>query len=1425
MHIFIFAVDEDIDFADSGSGDDAGAGDGIPGAPMNSSPRPSPRGRAEMSQYVIARNTSLTAFLSAEAAANLTADSDTAARNSLFDMTKQGHRRGVSEISDSVASAIKTIPETKTPTGVLSDSALVPLGAVLRGSSFNFKDRRMSKDESDLRFRGDPMYNLMDSYGVVLCSALLKAKLFQALCTLGTIGTAAISEKSRKILVNFMGVISRLFPDQICAQLLQDPSLIEFASTFASLKLSDRALKASQLLLSVANTFSLSRGRGGFTAPNIMAKVASTSSALTSDPEAVELSSQIQRDISLGTLALSGGKPLQSAFSPRSAYGASSIIASRLREHRVTRAASDIVDEVAHTSFSRVFVRSTFSSSPFAALQPARSRTMSDTTTHRSSLVNFFMGDTNAQQGTKQSLKTTPSTELLSLAVKNQTREDLIYEIKVIATPLMDKADFARQMEFSRVLGKDGKEPFKWDWSMVNDMLEYCTRNPDRLAEALKTKWVKRLSGFYRCSSDDKGYFANLDWYPSNLYYLESACNLYNLLVDQSNAASVGMSFLGTDRRGMLFSEILNEVELLIAVASRTANSVPALSVPFPASGPNGASAASTGLSSSRSVFRPYGCSQLMSREYFTLLGRLCTTASGRQLVESNRVYHHLSTLGQHPCLDYLSRTSLTAICFSDDGFISRNMLQILPASPRSSNAIKLYAHTIQHALLRARDPEANSWMIEIISAQLVYDNIPLASGIRVLEAFVQDCAYLKHFIAISPTHILAIPGCDNVLIRLLSIPDGLAYMSKLKWVIPNIKKWMQNECQTYASRVNEMMFDALCVKHRSMALNRNKDATPITVACRPYCLHPSAPRRYSWYPDGGVDTEGLLRAPWNIEVRIGTQPAGQGVSIGSMPPEYVRIDSYFDASELPLTSSGDIASDSLRVARVRGVVLDDRGLPSAVAVPSDRILSTCLLIGVCPVYRDGRVYCNPPSSSVGGPSVNANGATATGALDNKFSAASNAATQRRRYVRNGDNAGMFFNMETQTGPVSESVDPPLTYQTEHLQDWTYCKPAQRQSAAHQKELGGGCFSVEISGEPVVWIFSRYPPGTEKIPETIDRTNTAANQTGAAVYLIEVHYLLRLVTGDPTMVPIPRHMFGEISRTLAGCNLLVEQGVISALLADARPDARAPSPIESRDSIFDDDDSDLKDTLENPVSMDDGFDGPTITLKPDSNNESVEFVTYGDEQQRMKAAIWALGHIASNDHGCEIVLAQDPSFISWLIHIVTSSPSFSLRNICFAALGLISRSERADSILALHEWDSAVNVSCAAAMPGDLSVLFRKGPNDVIRNDKYTLPAEATHEATGAPRRSYLKSILEPHDPKDTEVYCDVMECIARLPGHILFRDNWSRLSQLKNKRPELFAKRSLYLSVHKLLSLFSFTLHVRRQIADLFTPSARLRT
>lgn len=149
-------------------------------------------------------------------------------------------------------------------------------------------------------------------------------------------------------------------------------------------------------------------------------------------------------------------------------------------------------------------------------------------------------------------------------STSNGATSDVIKSMRSSITALVDKNDFVKQMEQSKVIGKEGKEPFKWDWMTISDMLEYSFHHPDRLADALKTKWVRRVCGFYRCSTEEKGYFANLDWEPTNLQYLESACNMYSVLLKDD----AGLGFLGSDRRGMLFNEISNEIDQLATTAA-----------------------------------------------------------------------------------------------------------------------------------------------------------------------------------------------------------------------------------------------------------------------------------------------------------------------------------------------------------------------------------------------------------------------------------------------------------------------------------------------------------------------------------------------------------------------------------------------------------------------------------------------------------------------------------------------------------------------------------------------------------------------------------------------------------------------------------------------------------------------------------------
>lgn len=284
------------------------------------------------------------------------------------------------------------------------------------------------------------------------------------------------------------------------------------------------------------------------------------------------------------------------------------------------------------------------------------------------------------------------------------------------------------------MLGKDGKEPFRWDWTRIYEMLEHAfdieidtntemnsasksrrrsgvmalfgssksdqkhdldivkSVKSKRLEEAMKTKWIRRVSGFFRCSSDEKAYFARIPWDLVNMTFLDCGSLLYDILVHDIN----GQSFLKHDRRGTIFKDATSQLKMLIEVVdkmqsstyqsvSKKVNATPTLmsnvrsSLTYTLSThfDNAANTAYLmGDPNGCLFFRLQAMKTSMTREYFTLLGKLAHTPGGRTLINDTDIVSTLCNLGKYPSLDYISRAVLTSLIFSDKGYISKVLIE-----------------------------------------------------------------------------------------------------------------------------------------------------------------------------------------------------------------------------------------------------------------------------------------------------------------------------------------------------------------------------------------------------------------------------------------------------------------------------------------------------------------------------------------------------------------------------------------------------------------------------------------------------------------------------------------------------------------------------------------------------------------------------
>ena len=248
------------------------------------------------------------------------------------------------------------------------------------------------------------MFNMMDTYSAILCSAFMHCKLLDSLCEVGTHATGMLAKKSRDLLVNLLRISSRIFSESTVTDLLALPKLVEYSTSLGSKNFPDKARKANDLLQSLAGIFSASAFESwSKTASGNARGGTSLGHALGSTKDA-----EIERKGVRDRNGSSVSSYSSSSFSSFSSF------------NDVRRTVTDVAKDIK----KMILVKDTEECSP-------------------------------------------ASDFLLTKAIE------------------IDKSGFSKLIEQSRVLSaKDGKDPLKWDWEVIEEILEYeIHTKPERLAE------------------------------------------------------------------------------------------------------------------------------------------------------------------------------------------------------------------------------------------------------------------------------------------------------------------------------------------------------------------------------------------------------------------------------------------------------------------------------------------------------------------------------------------------------------------------------------------------------------------------------------------------------------------------------------------------------------------------------------------------------------------------------------------------------------------------------------------------------------------------------------------------------------------------------------------------------------------------------
>ena len=203
----------------------------------------------------------------------------------------------------------------------------------------------------------------------------------------------------------------------------------------------------------------------------------------------------------------------------------------------------------------------------------------------------------------------------------------------------MDVAEFRQKLQLSGVL--QTKEWGRWDWTVIEEIVDGPLENPALLQAAMRTKFVKRLVSFLRPSNNA---FANISRKSQNSKYTQIACQLLEILVGDDD----GRAFLNSN-------QLLTQIGELLRLEAEPSYS---------------STCKYERLFSKERVLRT------LAQDYFTIIGALSGSKPGLELLMKSRIFEHLPTLCLLPDRHDLCTIIMTCVDYNLSSSPARIVLQ-----------------------------------------------------------------------------------------------------------------------------------------------------------------------------------------------------------------------------------------------------------------------------------------------------------------------------------------------------------------------------------------------------------------------------------------------------------------------------------------------------------------------------------------------------------------------------------------------------------------------------------------------------------------------------------------------------------------------------------------------------------------------------
>lgn len=310
----------------------------------------------------------------------------------------------------------------------------------------------------------------------------------------------------------------------------------------------------------------------------------------------------------------------------------------------------------------------------------------------------------------------------------------------------------------------------KWKWDLIHNLVEGPLTNPKRVEEVLNSKFLRRLTAFYR---PFKYRFSTVRNTRPNQRYVRTGCALIKSLMQ----TPVGIQYLTENKLLRQVAECLAQVDRL------------------------------SGLTSTTPFFDRVQMAETLSGGYFAMIGTLSQTSNGIQMMEKwhmiNMFYHIIDLKDREDLVE----TLLGSLDFSIDSHLRVLLSKALTAG---SKGIRLFAtkllrrYAISNELSSSSDEVSDSrWVLNLLLTQLYDPDVEVCEvAVKNLEEACNWRTHLEYVVKCRPSldHLGEIGA--PLLLRFLSTSVGYHYLDGLDYITQEMDDWFLGRNDTYVTLV-----------------------------------------------------------------------------------------------------------------------------------------------------------------------------------------------------------------------------------------------------------------------------------------------------------------------------------------------------------------------------------------------------------------------------------------------------------------------------------------------------------------------------------------------------------------------------------------------------------------------------------------------